>query len=166
MHVGLQGEKIDTSPHTYTQTFRIAAIACIFSFPRVVTIVCAVHFAIHYADFYFNRTRTCITFKRIPSLNDIKNVIKFWVTSQDKLLGFSWNAFKRNVLQFGTKDIGHCNIMQWFEHCILEILFILISITSLCHSWSHAIKRLTNDIFPIWQFLFNVVAYSKYTVVL
>lgn len=164
MHVGLQGEKIDTPTHIHTNFQNCCH--CMYFFISPICYHCLRCTLCDTLCWFLFQSNTCITFKRIPSLNDIKNVIKFWVTSQDKWLGFSWNAFKRNVLQFGTKDIGHCNIMQWFEHCILEILFILISITSLCHSWSHAIKRLTNDIFPIWQFLFNVVAYSKYTVVL
>lgn len=165
MHVGLQGEKIDT-PHTHTHKLSELLPLHVFFFISPICYHCLRCTLRDTLCWFLFQSNTCITFKRIPSLNDIKIVIKFWVTSQDKWLGFSWNAFKRNVLQFGTKDIGHCNIMQWFEHCILEILFILISITSRCHSWSHAIKRLTNDIFPIWQFLFNVVAYSKYTVVL
>lgn len=164
MHVGLQGEIIDT-PHTHTQKLsELLPLHVFFHFPDLLPLFAL--YTSRYTMLIFISIEHVYQFKRIPSLNDIKNVIKFWVTSQDKWLGFSWNAFKRNVLQFGTKDIGHCNIMQWFEHCILEILFILISITSLCHSWSHAIKRLTNDIFPLWQFLFNVVAYSRYTVVL
>lgn len=165
MHVGLQGEKIDT-PHTHTHKLsELLPLHVFFHFPELLPLFALYTSRYTMLIFYFNRTRVSLLKGFLLWMTE-KNVIKFWVTSQDKWLGFSWNAFKRNVLQFGTKDIGHCNIMQWFEHCILEILFILISITSLCHSWSHAIKRLTNDIFPIWQFLFNVVAYSKYTVVL
>lgn len=125
MHVGLQGEKIDT-PHTHTHKLsELLPLHVFFHFPDLLPLFALYTF---YFFLFLFQSNTCITFKRIPSLNDIKIVIKFWVTSQDKLLGFSWNAFKRNVLQFGTKDIGHCNIMQWFEHCILEILFILIYI--------------------------------------
>lgn len=144
MHVGLQGEKIDT-PHTHTHKLSELLPLHVFFFISPICYHCLRCTLRDTLCWFLFQSNTCITFKRIPSLNDIKNVIKFWVTSQDKWLGFSWNAFKRNVLQFGTKDIGHCNIMQWFGHCILEILFILISITS----------RVTHGVMPLkgWQMI-------------
>lgn len=139
MHVGLQGEKIDT-PHTHTHKLsELLPLHVLFFFISPICYHCLRCTLRDTLCWFLFQSNTCITFKRIPSLNDMKIVIKFWVTSQDKWLGFSWNAFKRNVLQFGTKDIGHCNIMQWFEHCTpwntfyFDIYYKSVSLMESCH---------------------------------